>query len=103
MDLQARKDMIRKVHEQYASKYGLHRETQDYLLKFQEETGEFIKEFMIRQKKARPEKIKEESVMKYNMMREFSDMLGHLFLLAKVLDIDPEEALREKWLKHLEK
>lgn len=102
MQIQEMEEKIWQVHKKYATRHWLQWDARDYVLKFQEEVGEFIKEFLIQQGKARPEKMSAPEHMQQKVTDEFADVLWHIFLLAKVLHIDVESALADKRLRHLD-
>ncbi len=71
----------------------------DYLiLKASEEFGEFIQSYLINKKRCRPVKYTSTSKSKRAMAKELSDVLGLIFVIAKQLKIDVEEALIKKWI-----
>lgn len=75
------------------------RVSDDYLiLKASEEFGEFIQSYLIHTKRCRPVKYATARQSKKEMARELSDVLGLIFVIAKHLKIDIEEALIKKWI-----
>ena len=71
----------------------------DYLiLKLTEELGEFVQSFLVHKKRCRPEKHLSEKESKRLMSKELADILGLVFVIAKNLKIDAEEALIKKWI-----
>jgi NTP pyrophosphatase (non-canonical NTP hydrolase) len=75
------------------------RVSDDYLiLKASEEFGEFIQLYLIHKKRCRPAKYLTVQKSKNEMAKELSDVLGLIFVIAKHLKIDIEEALIKKWI-----
>ncbi len=73
--------------------------TDDYvILKLSEELGEFVQSYVVHKRQCRPEKYLSPQVAKREMAKELSDVLGMVFVVAKQLHIDVEEALVKKWL-----
>lgn len=71
----------------------------DYLiLKLTEELGEFAQSYLIHKKRCRPAKYQPEKVSKRELSKELADVLGIVFVLAKTMKIDVEEALVKKWI-----
>lgn len=71
----------------------------DYLvMKLTEELGEFVQSFLIHKKKCRPEKYKPVKDSKRETSKELADVLGIIFVIAKTMNIDLEEALVKKWI-----
>ena len=71
----------------------------DYLvLKLSEELGEFVQSFLVYKKRCRPEKYLSLQKSKKELSKELSDVLGLVFVIAKNLNIDVEEALIKKWV-----
>jgi NTP pyrophosphatase (non-canonical NTP hydrolase) len=71
----------------------------DYLiLKLTEELGEFVQSYLIHCKRCRPAKYLSEDESKRELAKELSDVLGIVFVIAKNLNIDIEEALLKKWI-----
>ncbi|NQV00115.1 MAG: hypothetical protein HQ538_05205 [Parcubacteria group bacterium] len=73
--------------------------SKDYLaLKLTEELGEFIQSYLVHEKRCRPEKYVSPQKSKRELSKELSDVLGLIFVIAKTLNIDIEEALIKKWI-----
>lgn len=71
----------------------------DYLiLKASEEFGEFIQSYLTHKRRCRPAKYAAATQSKKEMAKELSDVLGLVFVIAKHLEIDIEEALIKKWI-----
>lgn len=73
--------------------------SEDYLiLKLTEELGEFVQSYLVHKKRCRPEKYLPVQKSKRLMSKELADVLGIIFVVAKTLKIDVEEALIKKWI-----
>ncbi|HOY55995.1 MAG TPA: MazG nucleotide pyrophosphohydrolase domain-containing protein [bacterium] len=71
----------------------------DYLvLKLTEELGEFVQSYLIHKKRCRPEKYLSAHDSQKTISKELADVLGIIFVIAKILKIDVEEALVKKWI-----
>ncbi len=71
----------------------------EYLtLKLTEELGEFVQSYLVHTKKCRPEKYLDKKVSHREISKELADVLGIIFVIAKTLNIDLEEALVKKWI-----
>ncbi|MFH1089568.1 MAG: hypothetical protein V1716_04045 [Candidatus Uhrbacteria bacterium] len=73
--------------------------SEEYLvMKLTEELGEFVQSFLIHKKSCRPEKYKSLKDSKRETSKELADVLGIIFVIAKTMNIDVEEALVKKWI-----
>ena len=73
--------------------------SQDYLImKLTEELGEFVQSFLVHKKRCRPEKYMSAQKSKRELSKELADVLGIIFVIAKTMKIDIEEALIKKWI-----
>ncbi len=71
----------------------------DYLiLKITEELGELIQSYLVYKKRCRPGKYLPIQKSKREVSKELADVLGIIFVIAKTLKIDVEEALVKKWI-----
>jgi len=71
----------------------------DYLvLKMTEELGEFVQSYLVHKRRCRPSKYLSAQKSKREVSKELADVLGMLFIIAKTLKIDVEEALIKKWI-----
>jgi NTP pyrophosphatase (non-canonical NTP hydrolase) len=71
----------------------------DYLvLKITEELGEFLQSYLVYKRRCRPEKYLSPRKTKRALSKELADVLGIIFVIAKTLKIDVEEALIKKWI-----
>jgi NTP pyrophosphatase (non-canonical NTP hydrolase) len=93
-------DKLEKVSEQYANKFSIQRDNDWFVFKVQEELGEAVQKYLMlsnraRQKGKTPEEIREE------FEAEVSDVLCHVLLLVKHMDIDIERVIEKKWFSYL--
>lgn len=73
--------------------------SEDYLtLKLTEELGEFVQSYLIHKKRCRPAKYLPTQQTKRELSKELADVLGIVFVIAKTMKIDVEEALVKKWI-----
>lgn len=73
--------------------------SQDYLImKLIEELGEFVQSFLVHKKRCRPAKYMSTQKSKREISKELADLLGIIFVIAKTINIDVEEALVKKWI-----
>ena len=73
--------------------------SEDYLiLKLTEELGEFVQSYLLHKKRCRPEKYLATEKSKRGLSKELADVLGLIFVIAKILKINLEEALIKKWV-----
>jgi NTP pyrophosphatase (non-canonical NTP hydrolase) len=73
--------------------------SQDYLImKLTEELGEFVQSFLAHKKRCRPAKCIPAQKSKREISKELADVLGIIFVIAKTMKIDVEEALIKKWI-----
>lgn len=71
----------------------------DYLvLKITEELGEFVQSYLVHKKRCRPAKYLSIQESKRELSKELADVLGIIFVIAKTMKIDVEEALIKKWV-----
>ena len=73
--------------------------SQDYLImKLTEELGEFVQSFLVHKKRCRPVKYMPAQKSKRELSKELADILGIIFVIAKTMKIDVEDALIKKWI-----
>ena len=73
--------------------------SEDYLImKLTEELGEFVQSFLVRKKRCRPAKYISMQESEREISKELADVLGIVFVIAKTMKIDVEEALIKKWI-----
>ncbi len=71
----------------------------DYLvLKIGEEVGELMQAYLVYKKRCRPEKYLSSEQAEINFVKELADVIGLVFSIASVLNIDLEEAITKKWI-----
>lgn len=96
MDLNDLTQRIAEVGELYASRFGIQRNGDWYLLKLQEEIGELCAAWLAVTKRTRPKT--DDGAPRTNLENEIADVLAHTLLLAATQSIDVEQALKRKWL-----
>lgn len=84
----------------YWEKYNVSIDEDFSLIKLYEEVWEFSQAVLIHRKKSRPEKFLPENESKKEVANELADVVWMAIVNAKVLWIDLEEALKEKWIKN---
>lgn len=71
----------------------------DYLmLKIGEEVGELMQSYLIYKKRCRQEKYLPEEEAKKGFAKELADVIGLVFSIATVMDVDLDEAIDKKWI-----
>jgi NTP pyrophosphatase (non-canonical NTP hydrolase) len=89
-------DAVAKVSDIYAGKYGIERDDDWFLLKLQEELGELSQAHLKLSGRGRG------TVVEHARADEAADVLCQLLLYCRRFGIDPEAAVRAKWLSWLE-
>lgn len=96
---------IKEIQEKIINQFGVYckkndiRIDKDFIFaKLIEEVWELSQAILIHNKQCRKEKIVSEKISKYELEREFGDVAGMLFILAKENDIDIEKAIENKWI-----
>lgn len=97
MDIKALTDSIEQISSTYASKYGIERSSDWFILRLQEELGELIQGHLMASGQARKKGLSDQELLS-NFQNEVADVFCHVLLLAKHFDIDLEKAINEKWL-----
>lgn len=92
---------LEKVSVQYSNLFNIERDNDWFVFKIQEELGELVQKYLMLSNRARQkgktlEEIREEFEI------EVSDVLCHVLLLVKHMDIDIESVIEKKWLVFLE-
>jgi NTP pyrophosphatase (non-canonical NTP hydrolase) len=90
-------DAAAEISDIYAGKYGIERDDDWFLLKLQEELGELAQAHLKLSSRGRG------TVPAQARADEAADVLCMLLLYCRRFGIDPEEAVRAKWLAWLEK
>ena len=97
MDLAELSDQVGRIGEIYAGKYGIERSDDWFLIKLQEELGELAQAHLKLSGRGRG------TVPDQARADEAADVLCQLLLYCRHFGIDPEAAVRAKWLAWLEK
>jgi len=93
--------IIKKLKEQYVEHYNIEDTDTDWtIFKLQEELGEFVQAYLNQTGRNRrtpesPGKAKKDTA------HELADVFCFVLLVADQLDIDIEEAVKEKWFTYL--
>jgi len=85
-----------QISDIYAGKYGIVRDDDWYLLKMQEELGELAQAHLRLSSRGRGE------ACEHDRADEAADLLCQLLLYCRRFGIDPDQAVRRKWLTWLE-
>lgn len=101
MELKALRDSVLRISDIYAREHGIDRDKAaagDWaLLKLQEELGELVAEHLRMSGRARG------AADTGKLADEAADVLGMLLIYCQAAGVDLEQAMRDKWLKWLEK
>lgn len=89
-------DAVGEIGEIYAGKYGIERGDDWFLIKLQEELGELAQAHLKLSGRGRG------TVPDQARADEAADVLCQLLLYCRHFGIDPEAAVRKKWLSWLE-
>jgi NTP pyrophosphatase (non-canonical NTP hydrolase) len=89
-------DAAERISDIYASKFAIHRDDDWYLLKLQEELGELAQAHLRLSGRGRGDAIERDRA------DEAADVLCMLLLYCRRFGIDPDAAVRRKWLAWLE-
>lgn len=96
---------LKKIQKQVAEVFLGHLKndkialSDDYLiLKIGEEVGELMQAYLVYKKRCRPEKYFSKEMAEIGFAKELADVIGLVFAIATVLDIDLEEAITKKWI-----
>lgn len=90
---------LEDISNLYAQKYDIDRSSDWYALKLAEELGEVMQSYLKLTKRARTAE-KDRQTLKEELEDELADVIGMALLMAKDQDIDIEQAIQRKWLKH---
>lgn len=101
LNMQEITQILSKVSDIYSQRFSIERTPDWYLIKLQEELGELSAAYLKLSGRART-KDESPNELKKNLTDEVADVLAMTLLFAKSQGIDPEEALKSKWYKHLE-
>lgn len=100
MNLKEISEKLNQVSDIYAEKFGIRRDDDWFILKIQEELGELSSAYLKLTQRARVGEASAACLEK-NLKEELADVLAMTLLFAKNKGIDAEEALKDKWFKHL--
>ena len=89
-------DAAERISDIYAGKYAIARDDDWYLLKLQEELGELAQAHLRLSSRGRGE------ATEHDRADEAADVLCMLLLYCRRFGIDPDAAVRRKWLTWLE-
>ena len=89
-------DKAAQISDIYAGKYGIDRDDDWFLLKVQEELGELAQAHLRLSSRGRGTSTEQDRA------DEAADVLCQLLLYFRRFGIDPDEAVRRKWLSWLE-
>jgi len=89
-------DAAGRISDIYAGKFGIERDDDWFLLKLQEELGELAQVHLRLSARGRGEATEQQRA------DEAADLLCQLLLYCRRFRIDPEAAVRRKWLSWLE-
>lgn len=100
MNLKEIEKNLVQVSDSYAEKFGINRDGDWFVLKIQEELGELSAAHLKLTQRARIGQSSMEELEK-NLEDEIADVIALTILFARHKGIDVEEALKNKWFKHL--
>ena len=92
--------LVAEVSDTYASRNGIARDADWYLLKLQEELGELIAEYLKATGRGRL-KGADAATVRSALEDEAADVLAMLLLFAREHAIDLDAALERKWFQYL--
>jgi NTP pyrophosphatase (non-canonical NTP hydrolase) len=99
MDFKTLQDKVYGNAVDYWKKYNVSIDEDFALIKLYEELWEFSQALLIHKRKSRPEKFLPEDASMKDVALELADVMWMVIVNAKVLGIDLESALMEKWVK----
>lgn len=95
--LESLKNEIVKVSNLYSQNFKIERDKDWYILKLQEEMGELSKAYINYTGRGKSK----DGNFKKELIEELADVFAHLILLCDSLGVDIDEAIQQKWLRHL--
>lgn len=95
MELAHAADEVETISRTYARIHGIERTDDWLLLKLQEEVGELTQAYLRSTGRARSAPDDDGAAVR----DELADVLAHLLLLARRLDVDLDAALEAKWFR----
>ena len=90
----------RQVSRIYASRFGIDRDADWFMLKLQEEVGERTQAHLMRRASARTRGMSDVEI-DARFGQELADVLRHVLLLARNVKVDLEAEVEDKWLTRL--
>jgi NTP pyrophosphatase (non-canonical NTP hydrolase) len=97
MDVQELTAQVERVSQGYASRFGIDRDANWFILKLQEEIGELTQAHLMLSGQARMKGRSAEEI-RAMFRAEVADVLRHVLILARHHKIDVVEEIRSKWL-----
>ena len=98
MEFKELQEKIIKNIMNYGKNYNVKIDEDFALIKLYEEVGEFAQAVLVHRKKSRPEKYLSEEKSRQELANELADIIGMTITNAHLLNIDLEEALKNKWI-----
>lgn len=100
MNLSEISEGLQKVSDIYSDRFAIKRDTDWYILKIQEELGELVSSHLKLTERGR---VGGDSVsdLNQNLEEEIADVIAMTLLFARHKGIDVENAIRQKWFRHL--
>jgi len=98
MELKQLQDKASKIFLNNLKRDGIEASPDYLIMKLTEELGEFVQSFLVHKKRCRPAKYMSTQKSKRETSKELADVLGMIFVIAKTMKIDVEEALIKKWI-----
>jgi len=101
MNLDRLTERIKQVSDLYAADFEIERDDDWYVFKLQEELGELTQKYLMMTGRARTKGLSKADIAS-QFRDEVADTFSLIVLLARHFDIDLDDAVKDKWLKHLE-
>lgn len=89
-------DQFEQASEAYATRFGIARDPDWYVIKLQEELGELSQAWIRLTGRARPRSACEGELAQ-DLANETADLLGHVLLFARRNRVDLASAIERKW------
>ncbi len=100
MQIKELSKVVQKIINQYGREFNVEMNADWMIFKLQEELGEFVQSYLNQTGRNR-RKPKSLEIAKNETQRELADVFCFVLLIANELDIDIEEAVKEKWFEYL--
>jgi len=100
-NLKTIQEKVVRVVKRYGKDFSIKVDKEFAVHKLYEETGEFAEAWLTYTGRSRPEKLTKQDP-KTRLAEELADIIGIALLNAELLDIDIEQAMKDKWFKYLE-